>query len=324
MQKKRAEMDKTATVRSTGNGVVAPLGELVELRRDASKLGHPPANGARHAVAGPYLSAFRGGGIEFDEVRAYQPGDDVRCIDWRVTARTGRPHSRVFREERERPLWLGVDQGPGMHFGTRRAFKSVVAARAAALIAWSAREHSDRVGAVIRSTTQTHAHSPTRTDSGFFGLLSSLALATEEHEGHTTERFDETIARLASRAQSGCRTYLFSDFAELGESGKQGIVELARRTDLTCLGIYDPLEASPPPPGEYRVSNGREICSVSTGSRTFEAHWCQAFSDRWSALTDFCRSHRVGLIALRTDENLLDALTPLDRGLHRHGKRRAA
>jgi uncharacterized protein (DUF58 family) len=211
-----------------------------------------------------------------------------------------------------------------MHFGTRRAFKSVIAARAAALIAWSAREHSDRVGAVIRSTMQTHEHSPTRTDSGFFGLLSSLALATEDHEGDRAESFDETIGRLALRAQSGCRTYLFSDFAELGESGKQGIMELARRTDLTCLGIYDPLEANAPPPGEYRVSNGQETCSVSTGGRSFEAHWSQAFSDRWSALTDFCRCHRVGLIALRTDENLLDALTPLDHGLHHPRKRRAA
>ena len=317
-------MEKTATVGEKGNGVVAPLGELVELRRDASRLGHPPANGARHAVAGPYLSAFRGGGIEFDEVRAYEPGDDVRCIDWRVTARTGRPHSRVFREERERPLWLGVDQGPGMHFGTRRAFKSVVAARAAALIAWSAREHSDRVGAIIRSTTETHEHSPTRTQSGFFGLLSSLSLGTEAHDEEPHESFEDVIGRLAARARSGCRTYLLSDFAELGEEGRQGMMELARRTDLTCLGIYDPLEASPPPRGEYRVSNGRETCAVSTGRRSFDESWSRTFSDRWSDLTDFCRSHRIGLIALRTDEDLLDALTPLDRDLHTARKRRAA
>ena len=317
-------MEKTAFVGEKGNGVVAPLGELVELRRDASRLGHPPANGARHAVAGPYLSAFRGGGIEFDEVRAYQPGDHVRCIDWRVTARTGRPHSRVFREERERPLWLGVDLGPGMHFGTRRAFKSVVAARAAALIAWSAREHSDRVGAVIRSTQKTHDHAPTRTQSGFFGLLSSLASATEEHEDFQPESFDDTIGQLASRARSGCRTYLLSDFAELGDAGKQGILELSRRTDLTCLGIYDPLEANPPPRGEYRVSDGREVCAVSTGRRSFDESWSRTFSERWSDLTDFCRSHRVGLISLRTDEDLLDALTPLDRNIHPPRKRRAA
>lgn len=307
-----------------GNGVVAPLGELVELRRDASKLGHPPASSARHALAGPYLSAFRGGGIEFDEVRAYQPGDDVRCIDWRVTARTGRPHSRVFREERERPVWLVVDQGPSMHFGTRRAFKSVVAARVAALLAWSARDHGDRVGAVIRCASQTHELPPARTDSHFFRLLAGLAEATEQHTGEPEDSLDETIERVASRARSGGRTYLLSDFAELGERGREGLMELARHTDLTCLGFFDPLEAKPPPPGEYRVSNGREICTVSTGSRAFVESWSDEFSARWHALTDFCRAHRIGLVAVRTDDDLLDVLAPTPGGIGHPMTRRVA
>ena len=317
-------MDTTVDVGITGNGVVAPLGELVELRRDASQLGHPPASGARHALAGPYLSAFRGGGIEFDEVRAYQPGDDVRSIDWRVTARTGRPHSRIFREERERPIWLGIDQGREMHFGTRRAFKSVVAARAAALLAWSARDHGDRVGAVIRATDQTYEHPTSRTESHFFAFLSTLSDASERHEGEGLESFDDTLTRLAARARSGSKIYLLSDFSNLGETGRRAIAHLASQADLTCLAIYDALEASPPPPGDYRVSNGQEVCTFSSGSKGFKKNWALEFTTRWSEMTEFCQSHRVGLIALRTDDDLIDTLGPLQNDFGRSQKGRAA
>lgn len=317
-------MSKTATVRRMGNGVVAPLGELVDLRRDASKVGHPPASRARHALAGPYLSAFRGGGIEFDEVRAYQAGDDARCIDWRVTARTGRPHSRVFREERERPVWLAVDMAPCMHFGTRNAFKSVIAARAAALLGWSARDRGDRVGAVIRSAEATQEHPPSRTDNHFFGMLEGLAQASENHLGDPQEGFDETLERLAARTRSGCRTYLLSDFTDLGERGREILSSMARHTDLTCLGIYDPLEATPPPAGEYRVSDGHSICSVSTRGRAFLDAWSHDFSTRWEELTEFCQSHRIGLLAVRTDDDLLDVLAANDGSAHEHTTRRAA
>ena len=98
---------------------------------------------------GGYVSPYRGRGMEFEEVRAYQPGDDIRNMDWRVTARTGRPHTKLFREERERPVLFLVDLGPSMAFGTRVAFKSVVAARAAALLAWAARDNGDRIGGIV-------------------------------------------------------------------------------------------------------------------------------------------------------------------------------
>ncbi|MBY0274525.1 DUF58 domain-containing protein, partial [Candidatus Binatia bacterium] len=130
-------------------GIVASVAELVALRSDAARLDASPRGRVRTLHAGAYASAFRGRGMEFDETRAYQPGDDVRAIDWRVTARTGRVHTKLFHEERERPVLLLVDQRMHMRFGTRDAFKSVVAARAAATVAWAARDQGDRVGGLI-------------------------------------------------------------------------------------------------------------------------------------------------------------------------------
>ncbi len=305
-------------------GVVASLEELVESRSDASRIVRPPAGAARQALAGPYLSAFRGGGIEFDEVRAYQAGDDVRSIDWRVTARTGRPHSRVFREERERPVWLSVDMAPEMHFGTRRAFKSVVAARVAAMLGWSARDGGDRVGALVRSASGTRVHAPKGTYGRFFSLLTNLADASAEHSGAAADSFDATLQRLAARARSGCRAYVLSDFAELGDVGRACLSRLARQTDLTCLWIYDGLEAEPPPPGEYRVTNGREACRVVTSNRARREAWTHDFTARARALVEFCQSHRIALLPLRTDQDPLDVLVdpgftprlPLRRRVH--------
>ena len=102
-------------------------------------------------LAGAYVSVFKGRGVEFDESRPYQEGDDLRTIDWRVTARTGSVHSKLFEAERERPVWLGVDLSASMHFGTRGAFKSVVAARVASLLAWDAHRAGERIGAVVWS-----------------------------------------------------------------------------------------------------------------------------------------------------------------------------
>ena len=164
--------------RFEGTGVVATLPELVALRPHAKSLdlGAPRRSGA--LLAGPYLSPCRGNGMDFDEVRAYQPGDDVRNIDWRVTARTGRPHSKVFHEERERPVWFLLDAGPTMHFGTRRAFKSVAAVRAAALLAWAAREAGDRVGGMVRSPEACVELPPRRGEQQVYRLLGAMARAT--------------------------------------------------------------------------------------------------------------------------------------------------
>ncbi|MGB6451891.1 MAG: DUF58 domain-containing protein, partial [Steroidobacteraceae bacterium] len=120
--------------------------ELLALRGFAQGLAMGSHRSRRVLSAGPHASSHRGRGLEFQEVRQYVPGDDPRSIDWRVTARRGRPHTKLFREERERPVWLLADLNPALYFGTRRQLKSAVVVRAAALLAWIAALGGDRVG----------------------------------------------------------------------------------------------------------------------------------------------------------------------------------
>ncbi|HHJ81077.1 MAG TPA: DUF58 domain-containing protein, partial [Candidatus Tenderia electrophaga] len=124
--------------------------------------------------SGNYLSRFKGRGMEFDEARLYQPGDDVRTLDWRVTARTGKPHTKLFREERERAVLTWVDMRPTMFFATRGAFKSVIAARAAALIGWSANRLGDRLGGLVFTADTHHELRPKRGKSAVLQLLQQL------------------------------------------------------------------------------------------------------------------------------------------------------
>ncbi|PCI06195.1 MAG: DUF58 domain-containing protein, partial [Gammaproteobacteria bacterium] len=118
---------------------------LISLNREAKNLPLTPRK-ITAKLSGTYLTIFKGLGMEFDEVRPYQAGDDLYSIDWNVTARTGEAHTKIFREERERPVLMWVDYRQPMFFATRGSFKSVVAAKIAALLAWSAAQHGDRLG----------------------------------------------------------------------------------------------------------------------------------------------------------------------------------
>ena len=283
-------------------GVTTTAAALVELCRHAPAPDEPARRGAANALVGPYLSAFRGGGIEFDEVRGYQPGDDARCIDWRVTARTGRPHSRVFREERERPVWLVVDVGPDMHFGTQRAFKSLVAAQSAALISWWAHQDGDRVGGLVRSADETAAHPPRHDEARYLRFLDSMAAGTRAHSGECELSFDDAVGRVAAHVHPGSSVYVIGDFETLGAAGRRHLSQLARRCDLTCVLIYDALESAAPPSGDYRVSDGEAVRSLSVGSERARLEYESVFASRVEELTRFCRIHRIQLVSIRTDE----------------------
>ncbi len=298
-----------------GSGVVASLAELVELRRAAPKLRSAPARRVAAPLSGPFVSPYRGRGLDFDEVRPYQPGDDVRNIDWRVTARTGRAHSKVFHEDRERPVWLFVDAGPTLRFGTRRAFKSVVAARAAALLAWAAHAAGERVGALVTGPGSLRELPTGARESHLFAVLDAMAKATAEpwQPGAAAPSMAALLARLGQRVRAGSRIFVLSDFYGLDDEGCDHLVRLARRCDLGCVWVYDGLEAEAPPPGRYRVSDGSRVRTISSQGRRRREAYGEAFAARRRDLTDLCRRHRMELTALRTDGDPVAALAPAFR-----------
>jgi uncharacterized protein (DUF58 family) len=284
-------------------GVVATRRELVALAREHLESPRGRAARVKTHFGGMRASRFHGRGMEFSEVRAYQAGDDVRSIDWRVTARTGRPHSKLFEEERERPVWLVVDLGPSMRFGTRDAFKSVVAARVAAVLAWEAHDDGERVGGIVLAPGSSVELPPTRTRRQLLRLLDVLAAGTAAPGEALADDLESQLRWLAPRVRAGSRVVVVSDFYAYDEALALALRVLARRAEMTLVHVFDPLECTLPPTGRYRVSDGREVRSVASGRGSA---WQQAitreFEARSNALAELARRHRMELVSLRTDE----------------------
>ena len=288
-----------------GDGVSTGMPQLLALRGAAQGIALRPRRGALATRSGGHLSRFRGRGMEFDEARIYQPGDEVRHMDWRVTARTGHPHVKLFREERERPVWLLVDQGPGMQFGTRVAFKSVVAARAAALLAWAATDQGDRVGALVFAGAQHRELPPRSRSHGVLPLLKTLTLAPQGDEDGALEG---ALIRLVRLVRPGSLVFVLSDFAELDRRVERHLSRLARHNELLLLRIFDPLEAEAPPPGRYPVGDGTRVSVIDTRDPALREEYAQGFHGRGRRLEQLARSERAHLISLATNDPVADTL----------------
>ena len=228
----------------------------------------------------------------------YLPGDDIRSIDWRVTARTGRVHTKLFHEERDRPVLFVVDLGAQMRFGTRRAFKSVVAAETAALLAWATVANGDRVGALVFGGGYT-AESPV--EGGRRGAL-SLFRALAEVENATDERtssddIGEVLLRARRVARPGALIIVISDFSTLRQPADRQLARLRKHNDVLCVWIYDGLEAAPPPPARYPVGDGRRTTTLDARSNEV----ARALSHRFDAIEARIESAcgRTGAVLVR-------------------------
>ncbi|HEY8514032.1 MAG TPA: DUF58 domain-containing protein [Candidatus Binatia bacterium] len=296
-----------------GYGITATVAELVKHRSAAGRLHGAPRGRVRTLHAGVHASTFRGRGMEFDETRAYQPGDDVRAIDWRVTARTGRVHTKLFHEERERPVLLLVDERPHMRFGTRDAFKSVVAARAAAAIAWSARDAGDRVGALILSdaTLRESMTAPQRSRARLLHLLRKLSDATSRTPAVAGNEHPPSLAdalsSLARSSRPGTLIHVISDFVDLDDAAERELARLARGREVACVLVYDRLEAALPSASGLRVSDGERVIELPT-SRAWREKYAARFAERRARLERICRERGFGFVALATGDDVPSVL----------------
>jgi len=282
------------------SGVEASAEELAALRLlaagfDPFRPGRVPAR-----MSGGHRSAIRGRGMEFAEVRAYAPGDEVRHMDWRVTARTGKPHSKLFVEERERPVIVVADMRESMRFGTRRCFKSVAAARWAALVVWAAVHRGDRVGGVTLSGRGLCSHRMRRDRNGSAALIAALADATAIDCESQQNSLSDALAQARRMASQGTEVFILSDFADLNEAASCHLSALARHTFTCCVLVHDPLESEAPSPGLYRVSNGQQVVSIGLASESSRAAWVGPFEARLAALKQLCHGSGVRLERLST------------------------
>jgi uncharacterized protein (DUF58 family) len=284
-------------------GITATTAELVRLRGPSAASALAPRGRVRTTEAGHYASAFRGRGMEFEESRIYQPGDDVRTIDWRVSARSGRVHTKLFHEERERPVLLLLDERPHMRFGTRDAFKSVLAARAAATLAWTARDGGDRVGAMILTGAGHLEVPPRRSEARLVHLLRLIGDSTAERRADRTPTLAEGVARLVRVSRPGTFVFVISDFQDLDDEAERQLGRLAQRAEVAAVLVYDDLETTAPTGDGLRVSDGSSVLRLETRDRQWSAEWQARFAARRERLERLCRRRGIAMLSLGTGES---------------------
>lgn len=297
-----------------GSPVSIELGELIRLNDAARQLRlRPKLVTARQS--GQYLSRLRGRGMEFDESRPYQPGDDVRNIDWRVTARIGRPFSKLFREERERPVLLSVDARAAMFFATRGRFKWVQAARLAALLAWTAQQGGDRVGGEIFQGQSFIELRPYRGKAAVLHFLRVMAAVSAPSVADPDPSLQQPMRRIRRTAHPGSLVVFVSDFRGLDEVAERQLARIARHNDVLLLHVHDWLESRLPQQGVYRLGDGRRVIELDARQRKLQEGYQRRYHSRVKRLQKLCRRLHMSCLQCATDEEPLAVL----RGVYGKG-----
>lgn len=288
-------------------GAHVELEDLLGLRL-ATLAADREAFDARLGASGARLSRFRGRGIEFSEVRAYQPGDDVRSIDWKVTARRETPHTKIYQEERERPELIMVDQTRSMFFGTGERLKSVTAAETAALLAWQYLRRGDRVGGVVLGEEGQVLVRPKRRLGTTLRLLRAIHSANRflkaDLEGEPPS-LARTLTDARRLAPKGHGIHILSDFNEPLQDFKPPLAKLALGNEVRLIFVYDEFEVRPPA-GRFPLARRGERLVFDTTGKLARQHFRQEFEARLQGLRKFCQSAGCRLLELPNQASFLD------------------
>lgn len=298
----------------SGDGIHLTAGDLIALRPRCQSLRLPMNQPAASALAGAYRSRFRGRGVDFLESRNYQPGDDIRNMDWRVTARTGRAHTKVFQEERERPVLVAVDAGPSLFFGTRRRLKSVAAAELAAVIAWAAVRRGDRIGGFLFAPGSHRELRPAGGRRGAMRMIQSLVdwldpdqapgLAEGSGKG---EPLSVVLERVRHTARPGSLIIVISDFFSLDESCNQHLSRLRQHNDIIGCQVLDAAEEHLPR-GRFPITDGQDRSVLDTGRSADRTRFEAMRLEHSMEPRRLFQKHQCGWMVLRTDDDPVDTL----------------
>ncbi len=299
------------------------IDELLELRHGAHVLGMSSRHRVQSVLSGLYASVFRGQGMDFEETREYQEGDEIRNMDWRVTARTGLAHLKVFREERERAVMLCVDAGPHMQFGTRGTFKSIQAARASALLGWSASNNQDRVGALLfgEPGAGLRYFRPSRARLSMWRMLRAL---TEQPSSAPVEGdpLVEALEKLRRVASTGALIFVIADMNRDPELLHQPLGRLCQRHDVVLMPVDDPADREIPAIGRiiFSTLDGARI-EIDTDSEAGRRQYRERWEKNRQALDTLARRLGVSLIPVPTNEEIHHVLI---NGLRRRARMRGS
>ncbi|WP_255875556.1 DUF58 domain-containing protein [Microbulbifer elongatus] len=275
---------------------VTPLVRLRHIARQL-RLFKPRVN--RSDQAGNLLTRYRGRGMNFEEVRYYQPGDDVRSIDWRVTARTGKTHTKLFQEERERPVVILLDLRSPMFFGSQNAFKSVAACSIASALSWAGLQHGDRIGALIFDDNDVNTVRPRRSHhavlAAIHGMVESAGALDSPIPSNGSQSLSTLLEEARRVARPGSAVFLISDCHDLDQSCEQALYSLTRHADLQVLRVTDPLEQQLPDQA-VTISDGRQRTFLGKGNQGMRQVFARHQQQVRENAAQLCRRLRLPLL----------------------------
>jgi uncharacterized protein (DUF58 family) len=287
------------------DGVYVHLDELVRLQHKASGFSFLPKQPIHSVLSGRHTSKLRGRGLNFEELRNYLPGDDTRNIDWKVTARTRTPYVRVYTEEKDRTVWLLIDQRVGMFFGSTKRMKSVVAAEVAALAAWRVLSVGDRVGALVFNDSDISVVPPHRSRERVMQILKQVvdknqALSADPGLKPDAGKLNEALKQVSLLARHDCLVCLITDGDGLNPQSRRHITRLAEHNDVLTAFIYDPLEKNIPAAGRLRFADGEGQLEADTSSRKLRTAFQNEFEQRLEWMRSASRRFSIPLLPLHT------------------------
>jgi len=292
---------------NTDGLVYVSLAQLMALEfkaRDLSFLARQPQGSI---LAGNHASRLRGRGLNFDELRRYQPGDDLRHLDWRASLRTGKPVVRTFTEERDRPALIVVDQRMSMFFGSQHSFKSALAAELAALAAWMVFNAGDRVGGLVFNDQRIDCIAPLRSRKRVEALLSHVAqqnqaLNAANPDAEDEDQLDKALQRCLALAGHDHLICIVSDFAGAGERTLQLMRQLRAHNDVIALQVYDPLSLKLPSDGRLLVTQGQLQVELAVEKRSVHQPLGDYLGGRLKDVATLLRRSQVPLMMFSTAE----------------------
>jgi uncharacterized protein (DUF58 family) len=294
-------------------GVYTSLEALVALQFRARGFSFLPRQPIHSLLAGRHASRLRGRGLNFEEIRRYLPGDDIRQIDWKVTVRTRQTHSRVYTEERERSVLLLVDQRVTMFFGSVKNMKSVTAAEAAALAAWRVLAQQDRIGALVFDDAEVVELRPQRSRAAVMQILHAVlkknhALSLAAGLRSKAGMFNEALRRCARLAKHDCLVCIISDGFGHDEETRRLLTRIAQHNDVLFAFIHDPLEAELPAAGPLVFGDGVRQLEVNTGSGKLREQFRKTFAEERAAGRKFLLHRETPVLPLSTSEGVSEQL----------------
>ena len=297
------------------SGAYTELADLIGARFAAKDLKLQQRRKALSLLTGPNKTNFRGRGLDFAEVRAYQAGDDIRTIDWRVTARSGKTYTKLFQEERDRPLLVVTDQRQPMFFGSQTCFKSVTACYLSALIAWSGLQNNDQVGGLVLGNQRQQEIRPRRSRKSVLALMHLMLEFNQQLNRESglqvspAQRMEESLIELRRIARPGSAIYIISDFSGFNEGDCQKhLHQLSRHCEITGLFIYDPLEKQLPPAGHYNVTDGIQRQLINTSGQQTRQRYANHFEEKHLQLKQQLNKLGIPLIDIGTQQAPLQQL----------------